>query len=154
MNKNLIILGIMLMVGFSFAVPIIPANPYFDNKVSIVWCAGVTMGLPMNASAYGYNKSYNSQIGALISSSRAAYNVWIGKGGPCRNRDLIAFNSVYNTVLMPDFFQETRLYFRAANDAVRSGSTNWRAVFAEYSGFQSDFRDCVASRPARNCGIA
>jgi len=155
MNNKILVLSILLIAGFSFAVsPHYPMpNPVLEHKMDRAYCTIMTQLYPMNASAFAYNSSYNSQFGAIITSSLVqSYGRLLDYG--CNDNSVSSYNSELSGTFMPLVNQVKALYFRAAFDGVRSNSppgTTFATVLSEFSGFQDDMQSCVNSPPAGYC---
>lgn len=155
MNKKILILGIMLIAGFSFAAsPHFPMpNPALEAKMDRAYCMIMTQLYPMNASAFAYNSSYNSQFGAVITTSLvASYGRLLDYG--CLDNNAASFNSEFSGTFMPLVNQVRALYFRAAFDGVRSNTppgTTFATVLAQYGGFQNNMQSCLNSPSPGYC---
>ena len=147
MNNKIMIIGILLLVGFSFATSGIPMqNPALQYKMSAARCMIMTQLGPMNASAFAYNSSYNAQFGTLISTALLNSYLNLLHYG-CDENNAASFNSEYSGTFMPLVNQVRALYFRAAFDGVRSNTplgTTWGSVLTQFSGFQQNMQSCAS----------
>jgi len=144
MNKNFLILSVLLLLSISFAVSGTKMqNPYLGIKYQRVFCSVVNLVIPMNASAFGYNSSYNGQMNSLISAMPASIGRLNDYGciGP---GNVAAFNTEYSGTFSPLMSQVTAIYFRAAFDAIRDGyPPSWAEVWSQYQGFQNNMQACM-----------